>query len=60
MEKKRTERPLQDLTEIKGLTLGAAYSLLSEEQRRKLDEALEADAKTRRKAEATSATLRLR
>lgn len=60
MAKKRGEIPLRALTKIKGLRLGGAYSLLDDEQRRKLDEALEEDAKTRRRAEATSTTLRLR
>lgn len=61
MSKKRGDRetPLPEPTEIKGLHLRGAFSLLTEEQRAKLDKALEEDQKTRRQAEATSATLRL-
>ena len=46
MEKKRGE-PLPKLTTVKGLQLKGAFNLLDAEQRRKLDDALEEDAKTR-------------
>lgn len=59
MDKKRGETPLPKLTRVKGLQLKGAFNLLDADQRRKLDEALEEDAKTRQQAEANSATLRL-
>jgi hypothetical protein len=59
MEKKRGETPLPKLTSVKGLQLKGAFNLLDAEQRRKLDDALEEDAKIRQQAEANSATLRL-
>lgn len=62
MSKSRGENattPLPRPTQIKGLKLGAAFSLLTVEQREALDKALQEDKKTRRQAEATSATLRL-
>lgn len=60
MSQKRGETPLPKLTKIKGLQLkGGAFSLLTDEEREKLDKSLEDDRNTRRQAEATSATLRL-
>ena len=60
MRQKRGETPLPKPTKIKGLQLkGGAFSLLTKEERKGLDESLEEDRDTRRQAEATSATLRL-
>jgi hypothetical protein len=60
MSKKQKDTPLPKATEIKGLHLqGGAFSLLTDKEREKLDKALEEDRNTRRRAEATSATLRL-
>ena len=60
MSKKReANTPLPKPTQIKGVHIGEAFSLLSPEQRAKLDKALEDDRNTRRQAEASSATLRL-
>jgi hypothetical protein len=61
MSKRRvdTNTPLPKPTEIKGLRLDGAFSLLTDDQRDKLDKAFEEDRKTRRQAEARSATLRL-
>ena len=54
-----TNTPLPRPTAIKGLQFDGAFSLLTADQRKKLAKALESDQKTRRKAEASSATLRL-
>ena len=62
MSKRRVvvSQPLPEPTGIKGLKLdGGAYSLLTPDERAKLDKSLEEDQKTRRQAEASSATLRL-
>lgn len=60
MSKRRVvTTPLPKPTEIKGLRIDGAFSLLTEDQRTKLDKAFEEDRKTRRQAEAKSATLRL-
>jgi hypothetical protein len=62
MSKRRVvvSTPLPKPTDIQGLKLdGGAYALLTPDERTKLDKSLEDDQKTRRQAEATSATLRL-
>lgn len=59
MEPRDDEHTLPDLTEIPGVDVDDPLSLLSDDERRLLGEDLDEMARNRRRAEATSGTLRL-